>query len=57
MVKGLNQFILNEQTVMLAIEQYINSNLKPGVNVKVTSFSLEDDAQNTFSAWVKEGKP
>ena len=57
MVKGQNQFILNEQTVMLAIEQYINSNLKPGVNVKVTSFFLEDADQNTFAAWVKEGKP
>lgn len=56
MVKGLNKLILNEQTVALAIEEYINNRLKIGINIKVNSFFLEDADDNSFMVWFKERK-
>lgn len=55
MVKGINKMSLTSATVQLAIEEYINSRLKPGVNVTVSHVWAEEN-NDLFSIWFKEKK-
>jgi hypothetical protein len=59
MVKGSNKLLLTEETLKLAIEEYINSRLQEGINIKVTSVwqaDADEDADLRFGVWFKEAK-
>jgi hypothetical protein len=57
MVKGFSEIRLNQQTVALAIQEYINSRLKIGVNIKVTDVYQADESEDfMFVATFKEQK-
>ena len=54
MFKGVNRLILNEATMIVAVQEYFNARAKEGCAPKVTQVKAEPGQDQTFSIQVEE---
>ena len=53
MFKGVNRLILNEATMIVAVQEYFNARAKEGCAPKVTQVKAEPGQDQTFSIHVE----
>lgn len=56
MFKGVNRLILNEATMIIAMQEYFNVRTKEGCAPKVTQVKAEPGQDQTFSIHVEESQ-